>query len=263
MLHDLKTDLKLYSMKYKSFSAPLWSQIKEALDQELAEMQTPPVAAFDADGTLWNTDLGEHFFRWQIENRVLQNLPEDPWKYYRHWKNSGDPRPAYLWLAQINQGHSLDEIQEWAEAALKTIDPFPLFDDQKKLIDLFLSKNVQIYVITASVKWAVEPGAKRLGLPAENVLGVATQIKGGLITTEQEAGAITYRDGKMRALLEKTKGIQPFFACGNTMGDYDLLNGASLVSLAVGAAKEGEELFKTEEQLRQESRRHGWLIHQF
>lgn len=249
-------------MKYKSFSAHIWSQINEALDQELAEVKAPPIAAFDADGTLWDTDLGEHFFRWQIENRVLKNLPEDPWKYYRNWKNSGDPRPAYLWLAQINQGHSLEQVREWAETAAKQIDPLPIFEDQKKLIELFLSKGVQVYIVTASVKWAVEPGATRLGLNADNVIGVATQVKNGIVGTDQD-GLITYKEGKLDAILKKTNGHQPFFSCGNTMGDYYLLHSASLLALAVGAAKEGDELFATEEKLRQESQRHGWLSHQF
>jgi|SRR6185312_4894937 len=249
-------------MKYKGFTSEIWDKIHEALDQELAETDHTPVAAFDADGTLWDTDLGENFFRWQITNRVLKNLPDDPWKYYRNWKNSGDPRPAYLWLAQINQGHTLEEVTEWAEKAVLSIDPLPIFEDQKKLIDLLRSKNVQVYVVTASVKWAVEPGAQRLGISADHVLGVTTKIKNGVISTEQE-GLITYHEGKLQALMEKTKGVQPFLVSGNTMGDFHLLGGASLLALAVGAANEGDELFKTEEQLRQESQRQGWLSHRF
>lgn len=249
-------------MKYKGFTQEIWDNIHEALDQELAETNHPPVAAFDADGTLWDADLGENFFRWQITHRVLKNLPEDPWKYYRNWKNSGDPRPAYLWLAQINQGHTLAEVNEWAEQAAKSLEPLPIFEDQRKVIDLFRSKGVTVYIVTASVKWAVVPGAKRLGLPAESVLGISTKVKDGIIGTEQE-GLITYREDKLRTLMTHTKGIQPFFVSGNTMGDYHLLHGASLLALAVGAAKEGDELFKTEEQLRQESQRQGWLSHQF
>lgn len=249
-------------MKYKGFTAEIWGKIREALDQELAENTQAPIAAFDADGTLWDTDLGENFFRWQIKNNVLENLPEDPWRYYRHWKSTGDPRPAYLWLAQINQGHTLEEVHHWADEALQSLQPFPVFEDQQKLIELLQAHGVQVYVVTASVKWSVVPGAKRLGIPAENVLGVATKINNGIITTEQD-GPITYREGKLQALLEKTKGLQPFLASGNTMGDFCLLSGASLFALAVGAASENDELFKTEEQLREESRKQGWLSHRF
>jgi HAD superfamily phosphoserine phosphatase-like hydrolase len=248
-------------MKYKSFSAQFWEQLSKALDQEL-KTNSKPVAAFDADGTLWDTDLGESFFKWQIENSHLPNLPANPWKYYCDWKNSGDPRPAYLWLAQINQDQKLTQVHEWAESALKSIDPVPIFPDQQKLIQWLLKNKVQVYIITASVKWAVEPGAKRLGLKYEDVLGVRTRVDDGVVTDHQE-GLITYREGKPEALLQVTNGKKPFFACGNTMGDFALLESATRMQLAVGAAPKGHELFETEEKLRSEARSKNWLIHHF
>lgn len=251
-------------MKYKKFSDEIWKKIEAELDFELKQSAKPPIAAFDADGTLWDTDLGEIFFKYQIAQNLLpifKTLPKEPWKYYRDWKESGDPRPAYLWLAQINSGFSIQEMQGWAENAVLEKSPLPIFDDQRKLIELFLSKGVEVYVVTASVGWSVEPGAKRLGIPIENVIGVRTKVENGIITTEQE-GPITYREGKVDGLLVKTNGRKPFFASGNTTGDTSLLTSAR-VSLAVGAAKPGDELFKTEDALRSEARSKGWMIHQF
>jgi len=248
-------------MKYKNFSPQFWELLSKALDQEL-KTNSNPVAAFDADGTLWDIDLGESFFKWQIENSRLPQLPADPWKYYRDWKNSGDPRPAYLWLAQINQDQKLEQVHTWAESAVKAHEPLPIFPDQLKLIQWLLKNKVQVYVITASVKWAVQPGAKRLGLDFDNVLGVATKIEDGVVTDIQE-GVVTYREGKPAALLEQTKGRRPFFACGNTMGDFALLESATQLKLAVGAAAKGHELFATEEKLREEAKSKNWQIHQF
>lgn len=248
-------------MKYKNFSPDLWKKIDLAL-QKAIESSSKPIAAFDADGTLWDTDLGESFFQYQIKNRLLSHLPADPWKHYRDWKESGDPRPAYLWLAQINQGHPLSEIRGWAEDCVRSFNHLPVFDDQKKLIEKFLKANVQVYVVTASVKWAVEPGALRLGIPIENVLGVATKTMNGKITDEQD-GEITYREGKSSALLQITNGKKPFFCSGNTMGDLSLLESATELSLAVGAATENQELFSTEERLRQEAKARSWHIHRF
>ncbi len=253
--------LDLELMKYKSFSAQFWEQLSKALDQEL-KTNSNPVAAFDADGTLWDTDLGESFFKWQIENSQLPNLPANPWKYYQDWKNSGDPRPAYLWLAQINQDQTLEQVQSWADLAVKSQEPLPVFPDQRKLIEWLLKNKVQVYVITASIKWSVEPGAKRLGLRHEDVLGVRTRVDEGVITDQQD-GLITYREGKPEALLQATKGRKPFFACGNTMGDFALLESATRMQLAVGAASEGHELFETEEKLRFEARSRNWNIHRF
>ncbi len=248
-------------MKYKSFPEEFWGLLSKALEQEL-KINPRPVAAFDADGTLWDIDLGESFFKWQIDHANLPNLPANPWKYYRDWKESGDPRPAYLWLAQINQGQTLTQVREWAESSVRSLEPLPIFPDQKKLIRWLLDHKVEVYIVTASVKWAVEPGANRLGLRFDNVLGIQTQIEGDVVTDEQ-CGVITYREGKAEAILEATDGRRPFFASGNTMGDYSLLQSATQLRMAVGAAPEGHELFETEEKLRSEAHAKGWLIHQF
>jgi phosphoserine phosphatase len=248
-------------VKYKSWSKEIWTKIESALEAELKSSPHHPIAAFDADGTLWDTDLGETFFKYQISKKVLSHLPENPWIHYRQLKESGDPRPAYLWLAQINQNHKIGEVRKWAEDAVRAHSPLPIFEDQQKLIQLFLSKGVQVFIVTASVAWAVEPGGIRLGVPMENVLGVRTKVQRDVVTDLQE-GVITYREGKLEALLEVTDGRKPFFASGNTMGDLALLEGAKL-SLAVGAAQEGQELFATEERLRQEAIARNWLIHRF
>ncbi len=207
-----------------------------------------PVAAFDADGTLWDTDLGENFFQYQIKHRLV-SLPEDPWNYYVQLKKqNNDPRSAYLWLAQIAQGQKIETVRDWAQKAFETLKPYPIFDEQKKLIDLFLKNNVQVYIITASVKWAVEPGARALGLSDDNVIGVETAIANGLVTDKQ-LGTITYRQGKTDALLEKTKGQKPFFCCGNSEGDIELLEGSTRMALAVSAASRDDLLFKSESKL--------------
>lgn len=248
-------------MKYKNFSKEFWDLLSKAIDQEL-KSNSRPVAAFDADGTLWDTDLGENFFKWQIKNSHLPNLPSDPWKYYRDWKESGDPRPAYLWLAQINQGQKFSQVQTWAEQAVKHHEPLPIFAEQAKLVQFLQEKKVEVFIVTASIKWAVEPGAQRLGVTTDQVLGIQTEIENERVT-DQQHGIITYREGKPAALLEATGGRKPFFCCGNTMGDFALLESATRLRLAVGAAKKGEELFATEEELRSKALEKNWFIHQF
>jgi Phosphoserine phosphatase len=246
-------------MKYKDYSDEIWRQINHSLDLALREEKNP-VAAFDADGTLWDTDLGENFFQHQIANKLVP-LPEQPWNHYLEMKAKHAPT-AYLWLAQICKNYSLDTVHSWAREALAEFKPLPLFTEQQKVIDLFLKKGVQIYIITASVKWAVEPGAKALGLTYDNVIGIETEVEGGNVTDKQK-GFISYRQGKVDALLARTGGQKPFFASGNTMGDYQLLQSATRLSLAVSAAAENHKLFETEKELAGEADKHGWLRHRF
>lgn len=246
-------------MKYKDYSTDIWSRINTTLDQVLKE-DSSPVAAFDADGTLWDIDLGETFFHYQIDHNLV-NLPPHPWDHYERMK-AENPQKAYLWLAQICQGLKLEQVHQWAVEAVKEQHPLPVFMEQKKLIDLFLSRGVHVYIVTASVKWAVEPGAEMLGLQKKDVIGVETRVLNGAIT-ELQQGLITYRQGKVDALLEKTHGKKPFFASGNTMGDFQLLQTATHLSLAVSAAARDDKLFKTESELQQNAEKYGWLSHRF
>lgn len=207
-----------------------------------------PVAAFDADGTLWDTDLGENFFHYQIDHKLV-SLPSDPWNHYLQMKKvNSDPRSAYLWLAQISEGQQIETVKVWAQKAFEKLKPYPFFDEQKKLIELFQKNNVKIFIVTASVKWAVEPGAKALGLDEDCVIGIETAIENGLVSSQQK-GPFTYRQGKVDALMEKTKGQKPFFCSGNSEGDIELLECGTHMALAVSAAARDDLLYKSESKL--------------
>lgn len=247
-------------MNYKPYPTEYWSSIeKTILDLKVA--QKPLVAAFDADGTLWDTDLGENFFNYQIDQKHV-SLPQSPFEHYLEMKKvNNDPRSAYVWLAQINQGKSLDQVRKWASEAFETIKPNPIFSEQQRLIDLLKSHGVKIFIVTASIKWAVEPGAIAMGLAADNVIGVETAVKNGIIT-DTPVLPITYRAGKVEALLAQSKQT-PFLASGNTMGDFELLACATHLRLAVSAASRDDRLFKTELELANEAKNKNWMQHRF
>lgn len=248
-------------MNYKTYPPEFWAQIEETILKLKAE-QKPLIAAFDADGTLWDTDLGENFFYHQIDHKQVA-LPPNPFEHYLEMKKiNDDPRKAYVWLAQINQGQSLEQVRKWAKEAFEAIKPNPIFSEQQRLIDLFKNHGVRIYIITASIKWAVEPGAVALGLGNENVIGVETLVKDGIVT-DIASLPITYRAGKVEALLKQTQNVYPFFASGNSMGDYEMLDCATHLRLAVSAASRDDRLFKTEKELATIAQEKNWMSHRF
>ncbi len=254
-------------MNYRTFESSLWTKINEVI--ALANVSaSPKFAAFDADGTLWDTDIGENFFEFQIKNRLVP-LPPNPWEHYFELKKKGgDPREAYLWLAQINEGRRLEEVQSWATEALSAISEIPYFREQKKLISLLHENDFQVFVVTASVAWAVEPAASLFNIPRENVIGVRTNVSAGLVTTEA-VQPITYREGKAEALLKATKGMRPWICSGNSIGDIELLKTAQGLALAVGSVGNESRLYSSEKFLRdfvQERTQSGdelWAYHAF
>lgn len=248
-------------MNYKPYPEYFWQKLETTL-KNINTTNQQPIAAFDADGTLWDTDLGENFFQYQIDNCQL-DLPKDPWNHYLEMKKiNNDPRDAYVWLAQINQKQTLAQVRAWAQEAFEALVPKPIFSEQQKLIERLHQANVKIYIVTASVKWAIEPGAAALGIPSEQVIGVETAVEQGVVTN-QPILPITYRSGKAEALLKKTNKQLPFLCSGNTIGDLELLQLASDIQLVVSAASRDDKLFKSENELMQKAQELNWFGHRF
>jgi len=255
------------------FSSGLWSDIESCIAR--ATSVTPPgerpLAVFDADGTLWDEDAGETFFQWQLDNCGFKNLPEDPWAHYRNWKKR-DPHGAYGWLAQISRGHDIATVRGWAETCFRAHEPWPVFRSMQELFQKLKTAQFEIFIVTASVKWAVEPAAFHLlGVPHTHVLGIETEIiatsAGPAIVSDVVKTPITYRQGKADALLKATGGRKPVFASGNTLGDIALLDIASEFKMMIQSespllsTKAG--LVAEEKKLRDHGRPLGWRLHAF
>jgi phosphoserine phosphatase len=243
------------------FSPELWSQLESVL-RGAARGGGKLVAAFDADGTLWDADAGETFFDWQIRNCDLPAFRGvDPWKRYHDLKNP-DPRVAYVWLAQISAGRPLSEVRAWAAECFRSVGPWPVFESQRKLITLLRELKFDVYVVTASIKWAVEPVAALLGIDFDHVIGVETEVHNGIVTDIVKP-PITWRDGKAEGLLARTGGVRPVLAAGNTVGDIALLQSATHVRLALSTQASAGGLYDEESKLADHASKEKWHIHPF
>jgi HAD superfamily phosphoserine phosphatase-like hydrolase len=246
-------------MTMKALPTEKMDQIKKEVRAAL-KAGASPVAAFDADGTLWKMDMGENFFQYKIDHKLV-SLPADPWAHYEMLKKRSNPE-AYLWLAQILEGKTLEQTREWAQ---KSVDTYPggvpVFPWMKEIISFLKAEGIEVYIVTASIKWAVEPAAKLAGVAFENVLGIETEVVGGLVTTKQK-GLITYREGKPAALIERTQGQKPVFAAGNTMGDFALLESASHVRFVNVSDQPTEHNYPTEQEVLGFAKSRGWHWHQ-
>lgn len=243
----------------KPFGLEKINSIKKQIDKALQD-GAKPVAAFDADGTLWDTDLGENFFQYQIDSKSV-DLPDNAWKHYEDMQEV-NVAEAYLWLAQINRGQPIETVRAWSQKALDKISPVPVFPAIKEIISYLHKIKVEVYIVTASIRWAVEPGAALFEIPRENVLGITTEIVNGIVTDKQH-GPITWREGKVTGLLNKTNGVPPFLAAGNTLGDLALLDAASHIRIANCAAPEGHRNWESEKKLSEVAKQRGWHLHSY
>jgi phosphoserine phosphatase len=244
-------------------------KIRKAVDAALDD-GAEPLAAFDADGTLWDMDMGESFFRYQIAQNLLPNLPDeaksDPWAYYADF-HSRDPEHAFLWLAQINKGQTIEQVRQWSQAAFDAIKPVPVFEAMKDLVQHLQKRSVEIYIVTASIKWAVEPAAAFLGISRDNVIGVQTEVVDGVVT-DRQAGVITWREGKVTGLLDvvaRAGGAsrRPLLCAGNTMGDLALLDCATHFRVVNAAAPVGHVNRESEQKLIEIAKKRAWFWHAY
>lgn len=245
----------------KPFPKEKLDAIKRQIDETLKKTDPQSaVAAFDADGTLWACDMGEGLFKYQIQHKLV-DLPENPWEYYLKMHDE-DAARAFLWLAQINAGQRIETVREWAARSVRSLEPVPIFSDVKEIIHHLQTAGVKTYVVTASVKWAVEPAASLVGIPKENVIGIKTKVVNGVVTDEQD-GPITWREGKVTGLLEQTKGQRPIFAAGNTKGDLPLLESSTGLRMVLASAPKGHVNFSTEQEMLKLAQLYGWHSHSY
>ena len=247
-------------MKNLDFSEDFQNRLESQIEQALKQ-GAEPVAAFDADGTLWDTDIGENFFQYQITHKHFENY-ESAWQTYKE-KKSAHPPDAYIYLAQLNAGRPITEVRAFSKACVDSQQPVPIITASRNLIQFLKSRDVEVFVVTASIKWAVEPAAALLGIDQDHVLGVKTAIdQEGLVTTQQD-GPITWKEGKATALLEKTNGRSPFLAAGNTLGDIGLLKAATHIPLALSAASLDDDVYESEVELQQLAKPNNWASYRF
>ena len=107
------------------------------------------------------------------------------------------------------------------EEAVDALHPVPIFEEQRRIIETLQDLGVEIFIVTASIQWAVAPAANFFGLPEKNVLGIETEVVNGIVT-DQQKGDLTFREGKIQALFTATGGVPPYFSAGNTEGDQFL-----------------------------------------
>ncbi len=227
--------------------ASLIEAIRQAAQLNSAN-QDQKIAVFDADGTLWKIDSGELFLKYLIKNGLIRDIPShQAWEHYLAKRWGGEADVALDWIVRQAVGLDWTKVRELAEHAFKEIPNFPYFPEIKTLINFLIDHEFQIYVVSASPKWAVEPGARYFGIPRDNVLGLCLKEENGIFKDEllepRSVGA-----GKSLALAAATHNMRPWVAVGNTPSDLSLLEIAEF-PIAIRSAAASEKIFASEEQL--------------
>lgn len=221
------------------------------------------VAVFDADGTLWRGDLGESFFQHQIQRELIDHPQRDQlWSMYQKGTEGDDHAQAYAWLVQWNVGIAENTLQGWADAFFGQQWEARVFPAMMWLIRELHAVGFEVWMVTGSSYWVVQPGAQRLGIPHNRIISTKVHVDHHGLLTNQLVHEVPFRAGKARLVQQKIQ-TSPLFSAGNTFWDYELLLSSQDLALAITSEKPGEANHGSEQKLQKIAQEKQWLRESF
>jgi phosphoserine phosphatase len=157
---------------------------------------------------------------------------------------------CYAFLAQVFAGRTEGELETWAAKVIDRALSEPgrtetlpsaggpplilrrgmeLRLEMRDLTQALVASGFDVYVVSASVEWAVRAMVPRYGLPREQAIGLRTAADGSGKLTTRVVPPIPYRAGKVLAIRTRIApgGRVPVFAAGDSLGDLDMLDAAT------------------------------------
>lgn len=175
--------------------------------------------AFDADGTLWRGDIGEDLLRYLAAHDLLPNHLGRRGVYaeYERRLHHVQPASAFAYAVEVMAGMNEQALQELCANFFRQRFEGRVFGYARDLLEQLHRAGFALWIVSASPIWPVVAGARALGVPAQNVIGVRCDVEDGVLTGRVTT-PVPCDDGKVHWLKEC--GVRPALAFGN--GDLDL-----------------------------------------
>ena len=172
-------------------------------------------------------------------------------------------QPAYALLAHMFAGYAEHSMKILCEQAVKEAqkeEEVFIYPEMEWLINELADNGFDVWVITASPELLVASFAKKVGIKAENVIGIRNVVENGIITADLkgcgtfkdgENRMMTYRIGKRCWMNEIIFGItgeaamtpaediskRPLFVAGDSDTDYHFMIDATGLRLLINREK--------------------------
>jgi len=206
-----------------------------------------PVLATDADCTLWDGDVGVDLFEALLEARAARPEAFDALRreaadfgidagedahaaasaLYAAFQAERYPEErAFPMMAWAFAGFREDELAAFVDHVLTTKNlEARIRPGMVAVVGWARQKGLDLWVVSASPRAAVERGVSRIGVPAERVLAMTPRVEGGVLQPELAAPA-TYGDGKVQALERALPRLDLLAAFGDSAYDAAMLRAA-------------------------------------
>jgi HAD superfamily phosphoserine phosphatase-like hydrolase len=205
-------------MLHKTLSPAFEATLTRAVETTAGQRQ---VAVFDADGTLWDRDIGEAFLRWLIAGNHLKGLDAYPDIYEEYERRVAVNRTqGYGWAVQVMKGLPLQQVETWA---WQLACAWPNYRPGMKAVAEYLtSRGVEVWIVSASGELVVRQAAAFTGISKDRTCGIRTVVDANSVLTDDLVHPLTCNQGKVELIQQKI-GVVPILAFGDSMGDFEML----------------------------------------
>jgi phosphoserine phosphatase len=223
--------------------------VQQVIDALLAEGGRGRPVVFDADGTLWRGDVGEDLLRLLGQRRMLGPASDGVSAKYERLLEADHPA-AYAFAVEVMAGLDEQELQRTCDEFFAQRYEGRIFRFVRPLLASLTGAGFVPWIVSASPRWAVLPGARSLGVEARHVIGVCCDVVDGKLSGNVLL-PVACGPGKVEWLARHR--VTPVLAFGN--GDLDLDMLAAAKAAVVVAPHGGPD-----NGLVAEGKRRGWPI---
>ncbi|WP_433932474.1 HAD family hydrolase [Sorangium cellulosum] len=223
------------------------SDILRRLEAERGAVGASAALAFDADGTLWDGDVGIDLFEAFLAGRCAR--PEAEAALRREAEAFGVAAEggaheiaSALYAAFVAEKYPEDRafaMMAWAFAGWREDELAALVDRVLEdrghagrirpallpILEWARSRGAPVFVVSASPRFVIERAVARLGIAPERIAAMTPAVREGRLAPELGAPA-TYGEGKTRALERIFPELAVLAAFGDSAYDAALLRAA-------------------------------------
>jgi phosphoserine phosphatase len=182
----------------------------------------PQLAIFDCDGTLWEADSGEKFFRWEMKRGLVSRAIADKliarYEEYRAGKVSEDDMCGEM--VTMHEGLAVAELERAVAEFIPEVIAAGIFPEMQALTHELIASGCELWAISSTNDWVVREGVKAFGIAPDHVIAACVAAEKGNATGRLLR--IPSGEGKAVAIREVI-GRMPDAVFGNSRWDLAML----------------------------------------